>query len=100
MPPPPVEKSGNGRCEGDVAILKEVMAAPLGEAGTDLPIGPRIPQKLTEISSGFGRDYFFFSLPIFFAISAISLGFRSARTLSTMFAISVVSSPVECKSSG
>jgi len=37
---------------------------------------------------------YFLSFDIFFAISAINLGFKSARTLSTMLEISLVSSAV------
>jgi hypothetical protein len=54
--------------------------------------------EVVHSASEDGR-YFFFSLPIFFAISAINFGLRSARTLSTMFAISLVSSPVAGESS-
>jgi hypothetical protein len=51
--------------------------------------------KLTSSSA-----IYFFSFPILRAISAINLGFKSASTLSTMFAISLASSPVAEEPSG
>ena len=69
--------------------------------GSILPSVQTSPSNLRRLvcSRGLAIGHLFFdSLPIFFAISAINLGFRSARTLSTMFEISLDSSPVAAES--